>query len=496
MPAGVGNGKHQSRNRAGLAGAATRGVFWSLAASAAAKVLALASTLVLARLLGLEDWGVAGYALTFITLLDLLRGLGIAQALIFYPRDDRRTHTAFWLIVANGIGLALLALALAPAAGIFFRDPRAPGVIRALAVYFPLLAIGQVLDVELRKDLRFGRRFGPELARSLAKAIVGVGLAALGAGYWSLVAAQVAGGAAFSAALWVVVPWRPRLVFDRAEATRLLGYGKHLVAVSLLAAIALRADHLVVGRFLGPAALGVYAMAFVLPSLVFQGSAGVSQILFPAYARLERDRVRLRLAALRTLRLAAAVFVPAGVGIGLLAEPLILVGFGSQWREAIPVLPWMGAWAVLTSLTHHFNEVYKALGGTRVLAVLTAIGTVLLVPGLIWAATGGGGLVAIVAVLIAVRAVRLALDVLFMWKLVDLRPQVALRSVAPALVSAAVMAAVVVVLGRLTEALPEVARLALLVPAGAAVYLGALVLLDRGLVAEIRDLLRAAVGSS
>jgi PST family polysaccharide transporter len=365
-----------------------------------------------------------------------------------------------------------------------------------LALYFPLVAVGLVLDIELRRDLRFGRRFGPELARSLAKLIVGVGLAMLGAGYWSLVAAHVAGGAAFSAVLWAVVPWRPRLEFDRAEAARLLGYGKHLVAVSLLAAITLRADYLVVGRFLGPAALGVYGIAFALPSLVFQGSAGLSQILFPAYALLDRDRARLKQAALRTLRLAASVFVPAGAGIGLLAEPVILVGFGPQWREAIAVLPWMGAWAALTSLTHHFAEVYKALGYTRILAWLTTITTVLLVPGLVWAATEGGGLVAIVTVLIAVRGVRLVLDVLIMRRLVALQPMAALRSVAPALASMAVMAAVVAALGRFTEPLPPLAQLALLVPAGAAVYLGALAVMDRGLIAEIRDLLRAAVGTS
>jgi O-antigen/teichoic acid export membrane protein len=491
----VGNGTHHSRS-GGLAGAATRGVFWAIATSAAAKVVALGSTLVLARLLDSEAFGVAAYALTFTSLLELLRGLGIAQALIFFPRDDRRTSTAFWIIVANGVLLAAVALALAPAAGVFFRDARAPGVFRPLALYFPLLALGQVLDVELRKDLRFGRRFGPELARSLAKALVGVGLAALGAGYWSLLGAHVAGAAAFTAALWVVVPWRPQLTFDRTEARRLFDYGKHMVVVALLGAVVLRADHLTIGRFLGPEALGVYTVAFALPALVFQGSSGLSQILFPAYARLDRDRARLRSAALRTLRLAAAVFVPVGVGIALLPEPLILVAFGPEWRDAIAVLPWLGAWAVITSLTQHFGEVYKALGHTRLLAWLSAITAVLLVPGLVWVASRGGGLVGIVAVLIAVRLVRLVLDVIAVWKLIDLRPAAALYNVVPAFVSAAVMAPVVYALDRYTAALPQAARLALLVAAGAAVYAAALAALDRGLLAEIRELLRAAVAKT
>jgi PST family polysaccharide transporter len=349
-------------------------------------------------------------------------------------------------------------------------------------------------DVELRKELRFGKRFVPELTRTLAKAVVAIALAAIGAGYWSLVAAHVVGAAAWSAALLAIVPWRPRRIFDRAEAKHLFDYGKHMVVVAVLVALSLRADQLVIGRFLGASALGVYTIALALPAFVFQASSGVSQVLFPAYAKLGRDRERLRSAALRTLRLAAAVFVPAGAGMGLVAAPLIAVGFGSQWSDATPVLQWMGAWAAITALTQHFGEVYKALGQTRIMTWMQAITTALTVPGLVWVASRGRGLIAIVAVLIAVRLVRLALDLIVMQRLVDLRPAAALRSVAPALVATAIMVVVVLGLGRVIPAWPAAALLTVLVAIGAAVYLGALSILDRGLLDEVRDLLRAGIG--
>jgi O-antigen/teichoic acid export membrane protein len=474
-----------------IRGAATRGVFWSAVTGGASKVVAAVSTLVLARLLDREAFGVAAYALTFTSLLEVLRGLGIAQALIYFPRDERRTQTAFWLIAANSLVLGALALLSAPLFGLFFRDPRATGVIRVLVFYFPLLAVGQVLDVELRKELRFGKRFVPELARTLAKAVIGIALAVIGAGYWSLVAAHVVGAAAWSAALLAILPWRPRRIFDREEARRLFGYGKHMVAVAVLVALSQRADHLVVGRFLGAGALGVYTIAFALPAFVFQASSGLSQVLFPAYAKLERDRERLRSAGLRTLRLAAAVFVPAGVGMGLVAAPLVAVAFGSQWSDAATVLPWMGAWAAITALTQHFGEVYKALGQTRILSWMTAVTTVLTVPGLVWVAREGLGLAAIVAVLIAARAVRIVLDLIAMHRLVDFQPAAALRSVAPALVATAIMVVTVLGAGRLLPAWPAAGLLTVLVAIGVAV----LSILDRGLLDEIRDLLRAAIGT-
>src|SRR5262249_25721298 len=160
----------------------------------------------------------------------------------------------------------LLALIAAPLLGAFYRDARAPGVIAALALYFPLLSLGQLHDVELRKELRFGVRFVPELVRSIVKAGASVALALLGAVYWSLVASQIVAAAVWSATLWILVPWRPRTTFDRGEARRLFGFGKHMVAVAVLVGIALRADQMVVGRFQGAAALGVYTIAFSFPA--------------------------------------------------------------------------------------------------------------------------------------------------------------------------------------------------------------------------------------
>ena len=124
---------------------------------------------------------------------------------------------------------------------------------------------------------------------------------------------------------------------------------------------------------------------------------------------------------------------------------------------------------------------------------MQSITTALTVPGLVWVAREGWGLVAIVVVLIVVRAVRLVLDLIVMHRLVDLRPAAAMRSVAPALVATAIMLVAVLGLGRVLPAWPAPALLTVLATVGAAIYVGALTLLDRGLFDEIRGLLRAAM---
>ena len=206
-------------------------------------MVAAGSTLVLARLLDREAFGVAAYAITFTSLLEVLRGLGIGQALIFFPRDERRTQTAFWLIAptacCSGCWRCWRRRWSVSSSATRARPPSSVSWF----FYFPLLALGQVLDVELRKDLRFGRRFGPELARATAKASDRdrrwpCWAPATGAWWWRTSSAP----AVWSAALLMIVPWRPRWSFDRAEAKRLFAYGKHMVAASVLVAISLRAD--------------------------------------------------------------------------------------------------------------------------------------------------------------------------------------------------------------------------------------------------------------
>ena len=203
--------------------------------------------------------------------------------------------------------------------------------------------------------------------------------------------AHVVGAAAWSAALLAIVPWRPRRIFDREEAKRLFGYGKHMVAVAVLVAISLRADQLG-GRPL-PRRRARWASTPSLsrcPPFVFQAER---RSLAGALPRLREAGARSRAASL--CRAAHAAPGSGGVlarrrrhGAGRRAA-----GRGRrsapQWSDAAAVLPWMGAWAAITALTQHFGEVYKALGQTRILTWMQAITTVLTVPGLVWVAGQG-----------------------------------------------------------------------------------------------------------
>ncbi|MCB0036063.1 MAG: oligosaccharide flippase family protein, partial [Anaerolineales bacterium] len=166
-----------------LTKATIRGTMWSYIAKYSGKFMVFLSTIVLARLLTQEDYGVAGYALVFISFLEVLQGVGIGPALVYYDEDPERTDTGFWLGIFVSVLLFGFTWLVAPLAGVYFQDPRAVEVTRVLALTFPLSSLNIVQDAMTRKQLAFRIRIVPDLSRAIGKGVVSILFAYLGYGY-------------------------------------------------------------------------------------------------------------------------------------------------------------------------------------------------------------------------------------------------------------------------------------------------------------------------
>ncbi len=146
----------QKENTVGnLAATTLNGTLWSYASFFSGKLLVFISTIILARLLTQDDFGVMSYALVVMSFLDILSDFGIGQAVIYYKEDGNTPDTAFWLgLIISMIMLGITWIA-APLAGQFFNDPRAVMATRALALTFPVNAFGNVHNMLLRKRFNF-----------------------------------------------------------------------------------------------------------------------------------------------------------------------------------------------------------------------------------------------------------------------------------------------------------------------------------------------------
>jgi PST family polysaccharide transporter len=471
------------------------GVFWIYGSRYSGKLLVFLSTVILARLLLQEDFGVAGYGLTVVSFLEVLQGLGVGAALIYYKEQPERYHTAFWLGLIIGLLLFALAWLAAPLTGLYFNDDRAVAVTRVLAFTFPLTALGEVHDALLYKRLAFRRRFLPELARAAGKGVVAIVLALAGFGAWSLIYGQLAGVVAGVILFWLVIPWRPALRFDRTLARGLLHYGARLSTNDLIAAFLSNADYLLVGRYLGAAALGVYTLAFRVPELLIKEFSGaVGKSLFPVYTRLRKEPENLRQGFLSVMRYVNLITMPMGLGLALVAAPLVLTFFTGKWSDAIPVMQAIALYTVLRALVFNSGDVYKATGRPGLLAQINGVQLLLSLPALWWAAARLDSVVAVawtqagLALLAALVKLFIAGRVLQVsWRQMG----TALR---PSLLAGAGMALAVLAALYLAAGLPPWLQLAIGVAVGALAYLAIVSRLEPGLtaaaLARVRDLRR------
>jgi PST family polysaccharide transporter len=381
----------ESSTNEALVKATIQGTMWAYLATYSGKLLVFASTVILARLLTQEDFGLAGYALIVISFLDVLNDLGIGSAIIYYRDDPKILNTAFWLNLLAGIGLFALTWLVAPLAGLFFKNPEALPLTRVLGLTFPITALGNIHASLLLKNMTFKRKFVPDVTKAVGKGIISIVLALYGFGAWSLVLGQVGGTAVAVIAYWWAYPWRPKWQFDRAAARPLLSYGTNIVSVDALGTLINQADYLLIGRILGAAALGVYTLAFRIPELLVKQFVTIAgQVIFPAYAKMRTEPGMLSRGFLVTMRYMTTITAPVALGLAAVSGPLVLTLFTDKWADAIPVMAAISIYTLIRALTFNIGHVYKAQGRPEILTRLSLIKVVVLVPALWWAATVPG----------------------------------------------------------------------------------------------------------
>ena len=419
-----------------LVRAGAHGALWQGAAQAVAKAVVLVTTVLLARLLSPEEYGLVAFALVLMAYAEAIADAGVAQALVYLPRRAAFTRAALLLSVVSGCLLAVLVLAAAPAVADFFGHADVAPLVRLLALSLLAASLGAVPEALLRRELRFPRLTTAMVIRAVVTGAVTIGLALDGWGAWSLAWGTVAGSMSYTLSVWALLPERRQVQFwraGRADVRAVLGYGTPVAGSSMLAKLIFDVDYLIVGALLGAQALGYYTLAFRMPELlIINVFFVIATVTFPLYARARRDPDRLRGGYLQSVRIQSLYGICAGVGLAVVAPYLVPVLFGSAWARAITPLVLLALYAAVRSVGAGANEVYKALGRPGLSVLLSLARLVILVPVLIvasrWGIDGIAAAQLLVAVVFAVGMQTLAARVM------HLRPADLVRATAPALV--------------------------------------------------------------
>lgn len=475
----------------GLGRRAVGGVIWQALSFSLGKAFMLVSTIILARLLVPEDFGIVALALVFITYAQVLTDLGVAQALVYLPEDDRQNDAALTLALIWSSILVLVAMVAAPAVAEFYGRPDVVPIFRVLALSLVLGATAEVPDALLRKRLRFRQRLIANLLQSFGKGGVSITMAVAGFGAWAIVGGHVAGFAIWSLASWVLVGKRPGLRFWRLSRTHvrpLLAFGIPVTGNALLLALVFNTDYLIVGRVLGTEALGYYTVAFRIPELVVtQALWVVAAVSFPLYSLVRQDPERLRRGYVTSVRLQSVWGAAVGTALAVTAPMLVPVVFGAKWLPSVAPLQAMGLYAVFRSLGSGTTELCNGIGRPGLAAWLSVSHLVLLVPVLLFATRYGiegvawGHLVVAVLIVVIFQTVASRLIGMSPWRLAT-----AMRPVLTVGIGMAVGAGAV----RLWLPGSNLVRLLAALAAGGVGVLAALGIAERGFLRELRGLMQ------
>lgn len=477
---------------------AIRGTAWRYVAMFTGKLMVFISTVVLARLLTKDDFGLVGYAVTVITFLEGISDLGVTAAIIYYPEDKNRVSTGFWINQITAILFFALTWFLAPSIAEYFRDDRVINVTRALALTFPFLALGYTHESVLMKKLSFKQSFIPSFLKSVVKGVASIGFALTGFGAWSLIWGQLAGTLISSIAYWMVSPWRPDFVLKLQMAYELIKYGTKFITSELISTILINLDYILVGRYLGSEALGVYTIAFRMPDLlILEFARTITNVLFPIYSKMREQADDMSRAFFLATRYISLLTIPMGLGLAVLAKPFIITFFTEKWIEAVPVVQAIAIYATLLSIVHNTSSVYWAEGRPQILTWLGITRLLILFPALFWAVSTPKSIIAVGWMQAIVALISALLNLTIASRLIRLPIIEIVKALTPAVVSGSLMAVIVYFAVNYSE--PFFPAWVLLIEGvfvGGIAYIISLWFLQRDVVLSVKDKIFDALGRS
>ncbi|MBO1076769.1 oligosaccharide flippase family protein [Roseomonas marmotae] len=362
----------QNATPGSLLGRTMRGAGWVVAWRMVTRILGLASTLVLVRLLAPEDFGLVALATTFAIALDICLSIGVEDQLVRTPNPRPELYnTAFTLNLIRSLLVALVVAVAAEPASRFFSDARLEPVLLAIAFSAGAAGLTNVGAVEFRRHLAFEKEFQLQLMPRLLGIAVTIGSALVLHSHWALVLGIVVNRAGLVVMSYVLHPFRPRLALSAWR--ELAGVSAWSWAISVTTVFRDRMDNLVIGRTLAPVDVGIFAVGMevaILPTTEVVDP--ICRACMPSFAASLRngDMEEVADAYLRIVAVIALLTLPAGMGISLVSGAVVALAFGQEWLQAVPVVAILGlAWTITL-----FGNVSGALLTARAM-LRTLLGT-------------------------------------------------------------------------------------------------------------------------
>lgn len=452
---------------------AVRGGAILIAARLGLQVFQWGTTLVVARLLLPEHYGLVAIAALFVDLASLLASAGFGAALVQQAQITRKLEgqafTLSLLLAATVYGVIWIA---APHIAQHFDKPEFVTFLRFMALTLWLIPINTVCNALLERELRLGTQAAVMGIVIVLQGTIALGMAYAGYGVWALGVSVVSASTAQALANWYFSGWRPVMAWPSAEARGLTRFGAMLTTSSVLWFIYISSDTLAISILLGPALVGIYAIALQLVRMpVDKISISINSVAFAVYCRMTSEPDRLREWYLQLLSLVLCFVAPVLVGAALVANDVLPVVLGEHWRPIVVPFQILAPVGVSMIIATTLTPLLNALGRPDIPMKFTAVCTAIYPPAFLLA-TYWFGLVGACLVWLVLFPAQTVLMIHLSRGTTGVSVPLLLRKLTPVLAGLLMMAVSVTVVRYMTAHLPLAPRVALNVATGAFTYAG------------------------
>jgi len=357
-----------------------RSIVWVSSLQLFDRSLVLAKTIVLARLLNPEDFGVFGIALLVLYTMETFSLTGFNSALIQRKGNIADYLDSAWTIeVIRGFFIALVLFLLSGQIAIFFNTPSASIIIKVLGISSFIKSFNNISAIYLEKEFIFQKFFKYKIFGTLIETTTAVIFAFIFKSIWALVIGFLAGNLVTLVMSYIVYPYKPKIKFSKVHLRKLFSFSKWVLISSMMVFLIIHGDDFFAGKFFGITVLAYYQMAYKFSNIPAKEITGItSRISFSVYSKLQNNRLKLKEIYLKVVKIISFIAYPITGLIILLSNDFVKIFLGKNWEPIIVLIKVLAIWGLIRTIGETTGSLLLGIGKPKILAMLHILQVVLI----------------------------------------------------------------------------------------------------------------------
>lgn len=384
-----------------LKSATLSGMIWKSGERFANQSVSFIVSLILARILAPEDYGVIAIVTVFINIMNVFVTSGYGAALIQKKdSDDNDYNSMFTFSGLLSVFLYFVLFFTAPLIAKIYKNDILVPLIRVMALRMPIASFNSIQQAYVAKKMQFRKFFLSTLGGTVFSAIVGISMALSGYGVWALACQYLTSVIIDTIILFIQFDWRYKPYYSHKLAVPMIKFGSRVLCATLIDSVYQEIRTLIIGKKYDTSSLAYYNRGEQFPKLiVLNFSTVIDGVLLPAFCKLQDDIYRLRTGLRRSVQVSTFVVMPAMILMAIVAKPMITIILTEKWLNAVPYVQIFCISYMFNPLQSSSTQVIKALGKSNVYLMLEIIKKSIFVVALLFAMHFGVYIIAVSALI-------------------------------------------------------------------------------------------------